>query len=151
MDLKFIPVTTNKDEMEPYLGNPFCLDIFNIYQEYYSKISFQLPWVGYFALSNGEVVGVGGFKGIPKNNKVEIGYGTVPEMEGRGYATQICGQLVKIALQHQPNLLITARTLMEENASTSILKKNGFKYVGIVNDPDDGDVWEWEYINSSAN
>jgi [ribosomal protein S5]-alanine N-acetyltransferase len=38
-----------------------------------------------------------------------------------------------------------ARTLMEENYSTRILRKNGFECLGIVNDPDDGDVWEWEY------
>ena len=34
---------------------------------------------------------------------------------------------------------------MEENHSARILRKNAFEWLGIVNDPDDGDVWEWEY------
>jgi hypothetical protein len=35
--------------------------------------------------------------------------------------------------------------LPEENFSTKILKKNGFKFSGVVNDAEDGDVWEWIY------
>jgi len=146
MELTFIPVTTDMGKMHPYLNNPFCLEIFNIYQEYYTKIPFQPPWVGYFAIANNEVVGVGGFKGLPKDNKIEIGYGTVPEKEGQGYATQICKQLVRLALENDPNIVVTARTLKEENPSTSILKKNGFKFVGVVVDPDDGEVWEWVFV-----
>lgn len=149
MDLKFIPITTNRADMQPYLGHTFCLDIFNVYLEFYNKVPYQMPWIGYFALHNDEVVGVGGFKGAPKNNKVEIAYGTKPEMEGRGYASKICGHLVKMALENNPDLVVIARTLMEENPSTSILRKNNFKHVGVVNDPDDGDVWEWEYINTA--
>lgn len=133
--------------MQSYLGHPFCLEVFNSLKEYYSKIGFNIPWVGYFALLNSEVIGVGGFKGSPNNNKVEIAYGTLPEKEGNGYASKICETLVKIALKYDPNISITARTLMETNASTTILKKNGFKYMGIVNDPEDGDVWEWEYVH----
>ena len=144
MALKFVPITTDKDQMKPYLDDPFCLDVFLVYQEFYTKIPFQLPWVGYFALSDNGVVGVGGFKGAPKHNTIEIAYGTVPKMEGRGYASMICNQIIKIALAHDSRIVITARTLMEENASTTILKKNGFKYVGVVDDPDDGEVWEWQ-------
>jgi len=57
----------------------------------------------------------------------------------------MCRLLVELALKTDPNLRITARTLMEENASTKILKKNGFQFVGSVIDPDDGEVWEWVY------
>jgi hypothetical protein len=35
--------------------------------------------------------------------------------------------------------------LPEENASTSILKKNGFVMLGTVWDDEDGNVWEWGY------
>lgn len=145
MDLKFVPITTDEEEMRPYLGNAFCLEVFHTFKEFYTKVRFQWPWIGFFALENNEVVGVGGYKGSPKNNRIEIGYGVIPENEGRGYATLICKHLVSYALEHDPNLRITARTLMEVNPPTSIQKKNGFKYMGIVNDPDDGDVWEWEY------
>ena len=40
--------------------------------------------------------------------------------------------------------------MTENNASTTILKRNGFKYVGIVNDEEDGDVWEWEFQKTSV-
>ena len=149
MDLNFVPITPNEYEMRPYLGNSFCRDVFETFKDFYANVPFQWPWVGFFALLKDEVVGVGGFKGSPINNKVEIGYGVVPEKEGRGYATKICKHLVTFSLQQDPKVRVTARTLKEENPSTSILKKNGFTYVGIVNDPEDGDVWEWEYIKSN--
>ena len=94
-----------------------------------------------------EVIGVGGFKGPPQNNTLEIAYGVAPEKERQGFGSQICQELTKIAINEDLQLRITARTLMEENASTKILKKNGFKFMGIVNDLEDGDVWEWELMN----
>jgi RimJ/RimL family protein N-acetyltransferase len=148
MNINFIPITNNESEMEPYLVHPFCIEVFNAFNDYYPKIGFHFPWVGYFALINKEVIGVGGFKGAPKNDKVEIAYGTLPGKEGNGYATTICKELVNIALKEDSGLNITARTLMEENASTTLLKKNGFIFSGIVNDPEDGDVWEWHYKNN---
>ena len=33
----------------------------------------------------------------------------------------------------------------EENYSTRILRKNGFKMTGQVIDPEDGEVWEWAF------
>lgn len=145
MNIHLIPISTNEKEMEPYLVHPFSKEVFNSLKAYYPKIGFQLPWIGYFAVVHDTVVGVGGYKGAPILNKVEIAYGTLPGKEGHGYASKICKELVNIALKHDLNLFVTARTLMEENASTSVLRKNGFKFIGIVNDPEDGDVWEWQY------
>ena len=36
---------------------------------------------------------------------------------------------------------------MEENASTKVLKKNSYEFVGVVIDPEDGEVWEWKFKN----
>ena len=149
--MKFIPITTDEKRMTPYLTNAFCKEVFYVFQNYYPKIGFQLPWVGYFAILNGEVLGTGGFKGAPKNNTVEIAYGVVPEKEGKGYATQICRRLTQMALEHDNSLRVTARTLMEENASTSILKKCNYTFVGVVDDPEDGQVWEWELSRKDFN
>jgi len=77
--------------------------------------------------------------------KVEIAYGIFPKYRQMGYGTEICRMLVEIALKADSSVLITARTLREENYSTKILKKNGFHFLGTVVDPDDGEVWEWEY------
>jgi RimJ/RimL family protein N-acetyltransferase len=78
--------------------------------------------------------------------RVEIAYGTFPAFQHQGIGARICKELVSLARRTDPEVKITARTLMEENHSTKILRKNGFVWRGVVLDPDDGDVWEWEYI-----
>lgn len=57
----------------------------------------------------------------------------------------ICSKLVELTLRTDSSLRITARTLPEKNFSTRILEKNNFIFVGTVDDPDDGEVWEWEF------
>ena len=54
-----------------------------------------------------------------------------------------------LSRQTDSSIRITARTLMENNASTQILRKNGFEFKGIVFDEEDGDVWEWELVRSN--
>ena len=39
---------------------------------------------------------------------------------------------------------VVAHTLAEENASTAVLRKNGFVRAGDIDDPDEGTVWRWE-------
>ena len=39
---------------------------------------------------------------------------------------------------------VRAHTLPEANASTRVLTKCGFEFVGEVTDPEDGQVWRWE-------
>lgn len=53
-----------------------------------------------------------------------------------------CAALVHIAKSFDPELMVTARTLPEQNASKSILRKNGFDLQGVVLDDEDGEVWE---------
>jgi RimJ/RimL family protein N-acetyltransferase len=55
----------------------------------------------------------------------------------------MCSSLVKIARDAHPTITVTARTLPAENASTKILKKNGFVLSGVVIDEEDGEVFEW--------
>ncbi len=148
MALIFIPIKANRTAMQKYLHHPFCIEVFQAMEGFYLKVGFRTPWIGYFMLQANEVVGTGGFKGPPKDGKVEIAYGTLPEWEGKGIASKICAELTAIALNERADIRITARTLREENASTRILKKNGYNFVGEVMDPDDGLVWEWEFNRS---
>jgi RimJ/RimL family protein N-acetyltransferase len=91
------------------------------------------------------VIGLGGFKGCPDEcGAVEIAYAVVPSFEGRGYATQIARMLVEFALQNDDVRLVRAHTLPTPNASTKVLTKCGFAYVGAFQDPEDGLVWRWE-------
>ncbi|HUP13104.1 MAG TPA: GNAT family N-acetyltransferase [Niastella sp.] len=140
-----LPIDIDETKNAPLRDNPECLDILNVYPGYYQKVGYTKPWIGYFATIDGnEMVGAGGFKGKPGNGKVEIAYGTFKKYEGRGIGTQICRQLVLLALQTDPAIRITARTFQDGYASMGILKKNGFECLGIVHDEEDGDVLEWE-------
>lgn len=118
---------------------------FRMQVDYYSKIGFHPPWTGYLARVDGVPVGMGAFKGAPADNRVEIAYFTFPEHEGKGFATETCEALVATALAADPAVAVTARTLPEKNASTRVLAKNGFEFSSAVQDPEDGEVWEWRY------
>lgn len=144
----FIPILRERSLMAQYLQSDFLRMVIDTYDTFYPKVGYHPPWIGYLAVQNGIVVGVGGYKGPPVDSKVEIAYGSVPEYEGQGVSSATCRYLTQLALNHEPSVRVTARTLMNESASTSILRKNGFVYVGVVNDPEDGDVWEWEFLDS---
>ncbi|MDW3651398.1 MAG: GNAT family N-acetyltransferase [Bacteroidia bacterium] len=143
--MEFIPISNRPEQLKDFEKNPEARAIFNFTQSYYQQIGFTPPWHGYFAKLDGILVGTAAFKGKPKDNQIEIAYGTFESHRQKGVASEMCRKLLELALQSDPGLRITARTLMEENASTKILRKNGFQFVGSVIDPDDGEVWEWVY------
>ena len=143
--MELIPISNQADQLKDFENNPEAKAIFNFTQSYYQDIGFTPPWHGYFARVEGELVGTAAFKGKPKNNQIEIAYGTFESHRKKGVASEMCRMLVELALKTDPNLRITARTLMKENASTKILKKNKFQFVDSVMDPEDGEVWEWVY------
>ncbi len=109
----------------------------------YARAGFARPWIGYVAVRDGVPLGACGFKGAPVKGRVEIAYHTFPGFEGGGVATDMARRLVELALAQDPRILVTARTLPRKSASTSVLRKLGFLLQGIVEDPDDGPVWEW--------
>ena len=103
-----------------------------------------LPWCSYVAWLGDSPVAMGGFKGAPDTrNSVEIGYLTFAAHEGEGHATALAAFLIQVA-KEQRVVSVTAHTLMEANASTRVLEKNGFERVGEGDDPDEGEVWRWE-------
>lgn len=110
----------------------------------YRTAGFEPPWVCYLCLIDGQCVGTCAFKSAPRNQQVEIAYFTFPEFEGHGHATAMARKLVEIAREHEPAVVVVALTLPEENASTKVLRKLGFRLVGRVRHPEDGEVWEWE-------
>jgi [ribosomal protein S5]-alanine N-acetyltransferase len=108
------------------------------------------PWTHAFAVAqraNGTLVGMCAYKGPPDANAaVEIAYGINPEYQGRGYATEVARALVAFALDSGQVRLVCAHTRPEKNASTRVLTKCGFEWVGEVMDPEDGLVWRWELL-----
>ena len=137
------PIPADGMTSNPILSTPECIDILNIYKEYYPKIGFETPWIGYFIIHDEVAVGTCGFTGKPENNRVEIAYYTFPSYERQGIATWACKELVRIAKAHKPDVIVTAKTAPEENPSTVILKKNGFSKGTTVQDDEIGDAWEW--------
>ncbi len=71
------------------------------------------------------------FKGEPnENGEIEIGYGTYPAFEGKGFMTEAVGEMVKWAFE-QPNVqAVTAQTDPRNIASQKILEKNNFVEYG---------------------
>ncbi|MES1214737.1 MAG: GNAT family protein [Bacteroidota bacterium] len=147
--MKLLPIKQTLEENQEFTNNPICKDTIYMTIEFYKKVGFTPPWISYYAEIDGELVGAAAFKGKPINGTIEIAYGTFEQYQQQGVGTEICRQLVNLSLKTDPSVRITARTLAEENFSTKILKKNNFLFNGIVNDPEDGDVWEWVYNESN--
>jgi [ribosomal protein S5]-alanine N-acetyltransferase len=144
--MKLLPIEADISLNIKFGDHPECLDVLNVFPDYYGLVGFNKPWIGYFATRNGvEIIGCGGFKGKPQNGKVEIAYATFKKHQGQGIGKEICRKLVLLSLDADPTIRITARTLIENYGSIAILQHNGFICNGMANDEEDGDVWEWEY------
>jgi len=63
-----------------------------------------------------------------------------------GYATSMARKLIELATGCAAVKRVLAHTLPHANASTRVLEKNGMMFVGEVNDPDDGRVWQWQTV-----
>ena len=139
------PIFPDPAQNGAFLHEKDCRDYLDVWVGFYQEVGFHRPWAGYFAEMEGQYVGTCAFKGPPKEGKVEIAYATFERFQGKGVGTAMCAALVEVAQAAEEQVRITARTLTEENASTKILRKNGFQLLGTVLDPEDGEVWEWEY------
>ena len=69
--------------------------------------------------------------------------------ESRGVATRMASELLRLTLDERPTVTVAAQTLLEENASTSVLRSYGFRLTGTLEHPDDGLVWEWQLSDTS--
>jgi [ribosomal protein S5]-alanine N-acetyltransferase len=118
-------------------------EVFRATAELYARAGFEEPWIGYLALADGTAVGSCAYKAKPQDGRVEIAYFTFPEFESRGYASAMAAQLVAIAHEHEPSVMVAAQTLPERNASHRILEKLGFRHADTIDHPEDGTVWEW--------
>ena len=111
---------------------------------HFRRVGYCAPWVGYIAVLGTDVVGGGAFVQPAQAGRVEIAYYTEPGQEGRGFATRTAQALVYIARAAAPGVVVFAKTLPEQNASTRILEKLGFAFAGETTDEDVGRAWLWE-------
>jgi ribosomal-protein-alanine N-acetyltransferase len=143
--MELVPVYEHIEENADLADDPLLTESLMMSIDFYKRVGFSPPWICYYARQNGELVGCAGIKGKPVNGTIEIAYGTFDKFRNQGVGTEICKILVDLSMNTDLSIRITARTLPEHNFSTRILKKNDFLYIGTVNDPEDGEVWEWEY------
>lgn len=139
------PIPLKADKTKEIYSSEDCQNLLNMWEEFYPTIGYNFPWVGYVVKQNDIIVGACAFTGPPKENKVEVSYWTFKEHEGKGISSWSCKELVSIAKRTDPNLEIFAKTAPEKNASTTILKRNGFVFTSVVQDHEIGDAWEWVY------
>ena len=139
--MQLVPIAKSLEENVSLSDLPHLLQSV----EYFNRIGYDPPWIGYYAMEDGKFVGSGAFKGRPVNDTVEIAYGTFDSFMNKGIGTAICSALVQLSLKTDPRIKITARTFEMNNASCRVLQKNGFNLRGTVIDPEDGEVFEWEY------
>lgn len=114
----------------------------------YDSVGFEPPWICYIAVASERVVGTCGFKSAPIHRRVEIAYFTFQEFEGKGVATQMARQLIAIARDAAPGVVVVAQTLPARNASHRVLEKLGFGCMGVVTHPEDGEVLEWHLVET---
>ena|SRR5450432_2085296 len=143
MIMKFLPIKQRLEDNQQFTSDPLCKSTVESLIAFYKKVGFVEPWIGYYVEEDGDIVGSAGFKGPPANGMVEIAYGTNEKYRHQGVGTKICKLLVELAFKNDPSIKITARTFSAANYSTKILLKNKFICIGTVDDPDDGEVYEW--------
>ena len=88
------------------------------------------------------VVGLGGFKGPPRDGVVEVGYSVAPDHRGRGHATNAVTAWVRQAAAAGVSSVL-ASTLAGPNASTRVLERCGFERSAVLPDDRLGEIWQW--------
>ncbi|MBV9660347.1 MAG: GNAT family N-acetyltransferase [Acidimicrobiales bacterium] len=104
----------------------------------------QLPVIGgpgrsnpfgyYQIMLDGSVVGGIGFHGPPRDGVVEIGYGVVPSIRGRGVATDALRLILKLAAGMDDVRRVCGRTSPDNVASQHVMLAAGMHFAG--RDPD---------------
>jgi [ribosomal protein S5]-alanine N-acetyltransferase len=124
----------------------FGVEVLQYVEQRLADDAAETGWWSYFPVvtEDNTLLGNGGYKGLPQDGSVEIGYEVHPVYRGRGYATEFARALIAHAWTFAEVHTVLAHTLAEENPSTGVLRKCGFAQVGTLTDPDVGAIWKWE-------
>ncbi len=105
-----------------------------------------LRWLSYLLIHKIDqcIIGMGGYKGAPDaKGQIEIGYGIAPDYRLQGFATETAQGLIQDAFSDPIVQTVFAHTLPVVNASNSVLIRCGMHKSKVVNDPEDGEVWQY--------
>ncbi len=92
------------------------------------------PFGYYQIVEDGRVIGGIGYHGPPQGGVVEVGYGVVPAVRGRGVATSALRQLLEAAAGLAEVKRVVGRTTEDNVASQKVMLAVGMQLVG--RDPD---------------
>ena len=122
-----------------------ALELFPAMIEQYRRGEESIPWGG-TVIDREERVAVGqmGFKGLPADGVVEIGYGINPSYQNRGYATEMVTALTEWALSQPTVDRVTAECRRDNVGSIRVLEKAGFERTGRRVDEEDGLLIVWQ-------
>jgi RimJ/RimL family protein N-acetyltransferase len=81
---------------------------------------------------NGKVAGSIGLHKISKGHKAEIGYWLGEKYRGRGVMTKAVKEMVKFGFRELKLKRIFGHVFLFNKASATVLKKNGFKFEGVL-------------------
>lgn len=87
-------------------------------------------WV--IALKDGTHIGDLCFKGLNADGVSEIGYGILPQYQGKGYATEAVTAVLKWVFEHPEVTAIEAEAAPDNIASIRVLTKCGFIPTGTI-------------------
>lgn len=83
-------------------------------------------------LKDGTHIGELCFKGLSADGVSEIGYGILPQYQGKGYATEAVTAVLAWAFKHPEVTAIEAETVPDNSASIRVLTKCGFIPTGTI-------------------
>ncbi len=70
--MELIPILEHAEDNADFIHNPLCRE--NIYTciDFYKRVGYSPPWICYYAIENGELIGCAGYKGKPIGGSIEI-------------------------------------------------------------------------------
>lgn len=92
--------------------------------------------------SDGAAIGMAGLVKRDFLDNVDLGYAFLPRGRGQGFATEAAAACVELARDKFGIKRLAAITAPENTPSIRVLEKLGFRNVGKVQFPDDGDICE---------
>lgn len=119
-----------------------------------SRRSFHIPGVGgsvrpLFSVAVPIGYHSGGYKGVPVDGTVEIGYEIAPGFRRRGLAGAAAIALVDRVLGHGEVTRVTAHTPAGDAACGGVLRNAGFSVEARIEDPEHGAIERWVRTRSA--
>jgi len=91
-------------------------------------------WWAYFVVraepAPPTLIGCVGYKGLPREGAVEVGYGIVADQRRQGYATEATAALIDRAFEYPGVDRVLAETLPELVGSVGVMQRCGMRFIG---------------------